>query len=140
MASRKRAATRTHLLTLVVIAEQRVGQGTERGEQDAVGGAEGQDHVQVPGECGQSSPQAEGEVGDEVEGTDAQALLQFLQDGCGQDRGRIGGQASTLLYLSAGQSRGRRHREPAWLEREDTPAGLLHGRAGPGVSSFTPGP
>lgn len=133
---------RTHLLTLVVITEQRVGQGAERGEQDAVGGAERQDHVQVPGERGQPGAQAEGEVGDEVEGADAQTLLQFLQESCGRGKGWVG-----VARPSRGRRGGGGRGRPLacqvtcrWLQREDPPAGLLHGRARPRVSSFTPAP
>ena len=77
----------THLLALVVITQQRVGQGAQGGKQDAVGDTEGQNHVEVPGECGEPGPQAEGQVRDEIQRPDAEVLLQLLQDGC-QGRGR----------------------------------------------------
>lgn len=77
----------THLLALVVIAQQRVGQGAQGGKQDAVGDTEGQNHVEVPGECGEPGPQAEGQVRDKIQRPDAEVLLQLLQDRC-QGRGR----------------------------------------------------
>lgn len=77
----------TYRLALVVVAQQRVGQGTQGREQDPVGDAEGQDHVEVPGQSGEPGPQAKGQVGDEVQGADAQVFLQLLQKSCGPDRG-----------------------------------------------------
>lgn len=77
-----------HLPALVVVAQQRVGHRAEGGEQNPIGDAEGQNHVEVPGQGGQPGPQAEGQVGDEVERADAEVFLQLFQDGCG-GRGRV---------------------------------------------------
>lgn len=78
---------RTYLLALVVVAQQRVGQGAEGGKQDPVGDAEGQNHTEVPGQGGEPGPQSKGQICDEVQGADTEIFFQLLQNSCRPDRG-----------------------------------------------------
>lgn len=59
----------SHLRALVVFTEQRVRQCTERREENAVGDAERQHHVQVGGESGQPCAQTKGQVGEKIQRT-----------------------------------------------------------------------
>lgn len=76
----------SHLRALVVFTEQRVRQRTERREENTVGDAERQHHVQVGGESGQPCAQTKGQIGEKIQRTQWEPLLQLLKNGCKRKR------------------------------------------------------
>lgn len=76
----------SHLWALVVFTEQRVRQRTERREENSVGDAERQQHIQVGGESGQPCAQTKGQIGKKIQWTQWEALLQLLKNGWWQKK------------------------------------------------------